>query len=113
MTDLTRIEFVPCHAGDPHVDARQREALMQQLPGWEITGRDGADQLCRVFVFKNFQDALAFTNRVGDLAERHDHHPELITEWGRVTVTWWTHEIRGLHLNDFIMAAQTNRLFFR
>ena len=84
---------------------------MQQLPGWEITGRDGVDQLRRVFVFRNFQDALAFTNRVGDLAERHDHHPELITEWGRVTVTWWTHEIQGLHLNDFIMAAQTSRLF--
>lgn len=111
MTDLNKMKFVPCHAADRPVDTQQCEALMQQLPGWEISACDGVDRLRRVFVFRNFKDALAFTNRVGDLAERHDHHPELITEWGRVTVTWWTHEIRGLHLNDFIMAAQTSRLF--
>ena len=110
MADLSSIEFVPCRAGDQPLDSREREALMQELPGWEITASDGIDRLQRVFVFGDFGDALAFTNRVGDLAERHDHHPQLITEWGRVTVTWWTHAIRGLHLNDFIMAAQTDQL---
>lgn len=110
MTDLTKSKYVACHTGDPTVSTGQREALMLQLPGWEITGSDGIDQLRCIFHFKNFQEALAFTNRVGDLAEAHDHHPELITEWGKVTVTWWTHEIRGLHLNDFIMAAQTSQL---
>lgn len=110
MTDLGKIEFVACRAGDQPLDSRQCEALMQELPGWEISGSDGIDRLRRVFVFGNFSDALAFTNRVGDLAERYDHHPQLITEWGRVTVTWWTHAIGGLHMNDFIMAAKTSAL---
>jgi 4a-hydroxytetrahydrobiopterin dehydratase len=110
MTDLPKIKYVASHAGDPPVTAQQCGTLMLQLPGWEITHSDGIDQLRRVFPFKNFKDALAFTNLVGDLAERHDHHPELVTEWGKVTVTWWSHEIRGLHLNDFIMAAQTSQL---
>jgi pterin-4a-carbinolamine dehydratase len=64
----------------------------------------------RAFEFPSFADALAFTNRVGALAEKEGHHPALLTEWGRVTVTWWTHKIRGLHRNDFIMAAKTDAL---
>ena len=73
--------------------------------------RDGIMQLERVFVFDNFVDALEFTKRVGQLAEAEGHHPALLTEWGRVTVTWWSHKIRGLHRNDFIMAARTDQLF--
>ena len=61
----------------------------------------------RLFHFPSFADALAFTNRVGAIAEDEGHHPALLTEWGQVTVTWWTHKIRGLHRNDFIMAAKT------
>ena len=110
MTDLKKMKYVPRHAGDPAIDPQQYSALVRQLPGWEIVSRDGVDRLRRVYTFRNCKEALAFTNRVGDLAERHDHHPELIPEWGRVTVTWWTHEIEGLHLNDFIMAAHTSQL---
>ena len=65
----------------------------------------------RVFKWKNFVQALAFTNRVGELAEEEGHHPALLTEWGKVTVTWWTHKIKGLHRNDFIMAARTDQLY--
>ena len=61
--------------------------------------------------FKNFVQALAFTHRVGELAEEQDHHPALLTEWGKVTVTWWTHAVKGLHRNDFIMAAKTDELY--
>jgi 4a-hydroxytetrahydrobiopterin dehydratase len=61
----------------------------------------------RLFHFPSFADALAFTNWVGAIAEDEGHHPALLTEWGQVTVTWWTHKIRGLHRNDFIMAAKT------
>ena len=110
MTDLKTMKFEPRDAADLAIDPQEYEGLVRQLPGWEIVSRDGVDRLRRVFTFGNFQDALAFTNRVGELAEKHDHHPELITEWGRVTVTWWTHAIRGLHMNDFIMAAQTDQL---
>ena len=63
------------------------------------------------FKFKNFVQALEFTNQVGRLAEEECHHPALLTEWGRVTVTWWTHKIKGLHRNDFVMAAKTDELY--
>ena len=62
-------------------------------------------------MFGNFVDALAFTNRVGQIAEEEDHHPALLTEWGKVTVSWWTHKIRGLHRNDLIMGAKTDELY--
>lgn len=71
---------------------------------------DGISHLERTFRFKNFAQALAFTNRVGELAESEGHHPQLLTEWGKVKVSWWTHIIRGLHQNDFIMAAKTDLL---
>ena len=67
-------------------------------------------RLERAFTFSDFAAALAFTNRVGAAAEAEGHHPALLTEWGRVTVTWWTHAIRGLHRNDFVMAAKTDAL---
>jgi 4a-hydroxytetrahydrobiopterin dehydratase len=73
--------------------------------------RDGIPRLERVFKFKNFAQALAFTNQVGALAEAEDHHPAILTEWGKVTVSWWTHKIKGLHQNDFIMAARTDGLY--
>ena len=72
--------------------------------------RDGIRRLERVFRLKDFAQALEFTNKVGALAEAEGHHPALLTQWGSVTVTWWTHKIRGLHRNDFIMAAKTDRL---
>jgi len=81
------------------------------VPDWQIVERDGIKRLERVFKFKEFAEALAFTNRVGAPAEEENHHPALLTEWGKVTVTWWTHKIRGLHRNDFIMAAKTGRLY--
>jgi 4a-hydroxytetrahydrobiopterin dehydratase len=80
-------------------------SLMGELPEWRLVTRDGIDRLERVFTFPNFVEALAFTNRVGEIAEAGGHHPVLLTEWGRATVTWWTHAIGGLH-HDFIMAAR-------
>ena len=60
---------------------------------------------------EDFAEALEFTNDVGAIAEEEGHHPAILTEWGRVTVTWWTHKIRGLHRNDFIMAAKTDQIY--
>ena len=84
--------------------------LKQQIPEWQIVEREGIPRLQRAFRLKNFTQALDLTNKVGALAEEEGHHPALLTEWGSVTVTWWTHKIRGLHRNDFIMAAKTDRL---
>jgi 4a-hydroxytetrahydrobiopterin dehydratase len=80
------------------------------VPDWSLVERDGIPRLERVFRFGDFAAALAFTDRVGALAEEEGHHPAILTEWGRVTVTWWTHKIRNLHVNDFVMAARTDRL---
>ena len=93
------------------MSAEEIANLKPEAPDWDIVERDGILRLERAFKFKNFVQALAFTNRVGELAEEQGHHPALLTEWGRVTVTWWTHKIKGLHRNDFIMAAKTDELF--
>jgi 4a-hydroxytetrahydrobiopterin dehydratase len=92
------------------VTPSEAEQLMRELPQWRIVEHDGEQRLQRVFTFKDFAAALAFTNEVGRIAEDAQHHPLLITEWGRVTVQWWTHSIGGLHRNDFILAARTNQL---
>ena len=101
---------VACRPGtSPATDAEISEAL-RALPGWRMETHAGILRLERVFTFPDFAAALAFTNRVGAAAEAEGHHPALLTEWGRVTVSWWTHAIRGLHRNDFVMAAKTDQL---
>jgi len=85
--------------------------LIEQIPGWQSMEQDGVPRLERTYSFKTFVEALAFTNQVGEVAEQQDHHPALLTEWGKVTVSWWTHAVGGLHRNDFIMAAKTDLLY--
>ncbi|MBF6590421.1 MAG: 4a-hydroxytetrahydrobiopterin dehydratase [Ktedonobacterales bacterium] len=97
-----------CRGGDPSLSDQEIAELRPQVPDWQITERAGMKTLERVFRFANFAQALAFTNSVGALAEAEGHHPAILTEWGRVTVTWWTHAIGGLHRNDFILAAKTD-----
>ena len=110
MSSLTSEKCVACRRDSPRVTAAEIEELRPQVPEWELVERDGIPRLERVLRFANFAEALAFTNRVGVLAEAEGHHPALLTEWGRVTVTWWTHKIHGLHRNDFVMAAKTDSL---
>jgi 4a-hydroxytetrahydrobiopterin dehydratase len=102
---------VPCRKGDPAATEAELAEYHRQVREWQIVEREGVKRLERVFKFKNFVQALAFTNRVGELAEQEDHHPALLTEWGRVTVTWWTHAVKGLHRNDFVAAAKTDQLY--
>ena len=84
--------------------------LLPEIPEWQLIDVDGVSRLERVFLFENFSAALTFTNRIAEIAEVEDHHPRIVTEWGRVTVQWWTYAIEGLHKNDFIMAAKTSLL---
>lgn len=109
MADLSTERCEACRPGAPSVGGAETRELLRQLPGWSVVERDGVRQLERVVTFSDFVAALAFTNRVGALAEAEGHHPALLTEWGRVTVRWWTHTIQGLHRNDFVMAAKTDR----
>lgn len=108
MSELADRKCQPCRADSPPVAASQRPALLAQLAGWSIEQAAGMDQLRAQFTFTNFAKALAFANRVGELAEAADHHPRIVLEWGKVEVRWWTHSIGGLHENDFIMAARTD-----
>jgi 4a-hydroxytetrahydrobiopterin dehydratase len=111
MSSLSDFRCVPCRGGEPVLTDDEIADLRPQVPEWAVSEVDGIRHLERVFKFKNFVQALEFTNQVGALAEAEGHHPALLTEWGRVTVTWWTHKIKGLHRNDFIMAAKTDQLF--
>ncbi len=100
-----------CNADAPKATPEQLDEGLSQLPKWKLVQVNGVDQLTRIYTFKNFVAALKFSNAVGSLAEDHNHHPALLTEWGKVTVNWWTHKIKGIHENDLIMAAKTEKLF--
>jgi len=110
MSELSEMKCTACRGDDPTLTDAVIAELRPQVPEWQVAQRGGIDRLERVFGFRNFAQALAFTNRVGEQAEEEGHHPALLTEWGRVTVAWWTHKIGGLHRNDFIMAAKTDEL---
>lgn len=110
MNDLNNKSCTACRAGAPLATPQETVNYLAQLPGWQITVVDGVNQLQKSYAFKNFAQALEFTNQVGAIAEAEDHHPAIVTEWGRVTVSWWTHKIKGLHANDFIMAAKTDQI---
>ena len=110
MSTLSAERCVACRRDSPRVTEVEIVELRREVSAWQLVERDGIARLERLFHFPSFADALAFTNRVGALAEAEGHHPALLTEWGRVTVTWWTHKIRGLHRNDFIMAVKADAL---
>ena len=110
MADLHQLKCVACRGGEPTLTDIEIEELQPRIPEWQVKEVDGVKRLERVFKVKNFIEAIAFTNKIGLIAEKEDHHPLIITEYGRVTVDWWTHKIKGLHQNDFIMAAKTDKL---
>lgn len=111
MDLLKDMKCQACRQDSPRVTEQEIKELLPQLPEWALVERSGIHRLERVYGFDNFANALLFTNKVGVVAEQEGHHPALLTEWGRVTVTWWTHVISGLHRNDFIMAAKTDLLY--
>lgn len=108
MSDLANTVCVVCRKNVLPIGQSEATSLLLQIPDWSLLEEDGITRLRRIFTFKTFAEALEFTNRVAEAAESADHHPAILIEWGQATVTWWTHSIKGLHLNDFIMAARTN-----
>ena len=111
MSNLADKTCEACRIGAPLATPEEIDTFMAELPDWQVIQVDGVNRLRRTFKFKNFVEALSFTDAVGSIAEEQNHHPSIVTEWGKVTVTWWTHKIGGLHLNDFVMAARTDELF--
>ena len=110
MAGLNNEKCEACRRDSPSVTLEEIAQLKPQVPNWELIHENGIPKLDRVFTFENFQAAMNFTLRLGELAEDQGHHPRLVTEWGRVQVTWWTHKIRNLHRNDFVMAAKSDAI---
>ena len=108
--NLTQQQCTACHKNAPHVTEDEIAQLKPQIPDWNIVNVEGVAHLERTYKFPDFKTALAFTKSVGDTADGEGHHPALLTEWGKVKVSWWTHAISGLHKNDFIMAAKTDEI---
>ena len=111
MSGLNQEKCVACRRDSPHVTQQEIDEFLPQVSDWSLVEEDGIKKLDRPFRFADFQAALEFTKRVGELAEEEGHHPRLITEWGSVKVTWWTHKIKNLHRNDFVMAAKSDLVY--
>ncbi|PYK98917.1 MAG: 4a-hydroxytetrahydrobiopterin dehydratase [Verrucomicrobia bacterium] len=108
MSELAEKECVPCEGGVPPLKGQALAGLLEKLGnGWQLINEH---HLEKGFSFKNFREALAFTNKVGEVAEANKHHPDIYLAWGRVKITLWTHKMDGLSESDFVLAAKIDRL---
>jgi len=105
---LAEKSCTPCRGGVPPLTADEALRLQGQAPDWQL--RDDAHRIERTFRFRNFKEALAFVQRIGELAEAEGHHPDVSFGWGYATVSLSTKKIKGLHENDFIMASKIDRM---
>ncbi|MDB3914866.1 4a-hydroxytetrahydrobiopterin dehydratase [Gammaproteobacteria bacterium] len=110
MASLKSQSCEACQIGAPKVSENEINELLLEIEEWTLI-KEPIKKLQKVFNFKNYKDSLNFSNKIAKLADEEDHHPQIILEWGKVTVTWWSHKIEGLHHNDFICAAKTDQLF--
>ena len=111
MLTLISEQCIACRGDSPLANRGEIKEMLPEIPNWSLIKEKGTQKLTRIFPFRKFKQALEFTQDIGLLAEHQGHHPRLITEWGSVTVLWWTHKIKGLHRNDFIMAAKTDYVY--
>src|ERR1700691_5938122 len=107
MEDLASKTCVPCRGGTPPLKGQELAAYANQVPQWRVVDEH---HITREFKFPDFAQALAFVNKVGNLAEQQGHHPDILLGWGKAEVTLWTHKINGLAESDFIMAAKIDRV---
>ena len=110
MEKLYQRHCEACQLGAPVVTVEEADKLVLSIPTWKRDFHDGVEKLFREFHFVEFKDAFRFSYKIANLAERENHHPAILTEWGKVTIFWWTHKINGLHVNDYIMAAKTDMI---
>lgn len=109
MSDLTKRHCVPCEGGIPPLPDEKEKELMPQIPGWLLM-RDGAHKIRRQFEFEDFKEAIIFVNKVAEIANKEDHHPDIYIFYNKVQLDLFTHAVGGLSDNDFIMAAKINKL---
>ena len=111
MKHLKNYQCLPCEPGSQKMTDMQIDEMMPHVPGWKVRLKDGVEILEKSFSFKDFKQAINFAVKVGRIAEEQFHHPTLTVDWGKVHVTWVTHKLKGLHINDFAMAARTDVLY--
>lgn len=111
MNELTTEKCTACREGAPVATREEIEHFQSQFPKWKICEENGEPRVQREYAFPDFESALVFTNKIGKIAEDEGHHPAITTEYGKVTVAWWTHKIKNIHRNDLIMAAKTDEIF--
>ena len=109
MNDLSSQSCEACQIDAPKVPQDQIQILLSEIKGWVLI-EEPINKIKKIFSFKNYKDSVDFSNKVASLADDEDHHPQIVLEWGKVTVIWWSHKIEGLHKNDFICAAKTDKL---
>ena len=108
MSSLANKTCVPCRGDVPALKGRDLESLHREVSQWKVVTEH---HITRTFTFPDFRKALDFVNRVGEVAERQGHHPDILLAWGKAEVTLWTHKIDGLTESDFIMAAKIDGLY--
>ena len=106
--DLAQKKCVPCEVGGKPLTKEEARTLLEQTPGWQLD--EDAKKITRNFKFKDFKEALAFTNKVSALAEAEGHHPDMLLKWGKVAIELSTHAVKGLSENDFILAAKIDTI---
>jgi len=111
MSGLIEEHCVACRRDAPPVTNEEILTLSSMIPNWVLIYENKIPKLDRSFKFQNFFGALSFTNAIGGIAEEQAHHPRITLEWGNVRITWWTHKIKNLHRNDFIMAYKTDYIY--
>ena len=109
MNDLSSQSCEACQIDAPKVSQDQIQILLSEINGW-FGIDEPINKIQKIFSFKSYKDSVDFSNKVASLADDEDHHPQIVLEWGKVTVIWWSHKIEGLHKNDFICAAKTDKL---
>lgn len=109
MNDLSSQSCEACQIDAPKVPQDQIQILLSEINGWYLI-EEPINKIQKIFSFKSYKDSVDFSNKVASLADDEDHHPQIVLEWGKVTVIWWSHKIEGLHKNDFICAAKTDKL---
>ncbi len=111
MSELELLEWLDFEINEEKLTKQEVMKLNKHVPEWRVFEDNNFQKLQREFKFKNFIMALDFTNRLGRLSEEYNHHPQIVLEWGKVSLTWWSHKLKGLHQNDFFMAVRSELLY--
>ena len=110
MNSLLEKKCTACELGAPIVPDEDQITLLKDLDGWLID-KSEIPKLIKIFKFTNYANTINFVDSIAGLAESEDHHPKITLEWGTVCIEWWSHKIEGLHMNDFICAAKSDKIY--